>query len=321
MVVQGSNSSTSTDCGVLEGSSVTGEMELALSYNMQTSSLEVTVSSCRNLTFGDVKRRKCHPYVKIYLLPEKSQSSKLKTAVKRNTTDPVYNEVLQYPIDRPLLWGRTLQASVWHSGTLKKKVFLGEVLIPLESWRFEDSSLQHFTCYPLCPKPERPEEGAVEQDNGELQVRVMFSPLTQFSGVHHSDEVNIGPHDNGQLTVLIAGAKHLTSKANTGQNTYVKGCLTLPGFRQLTMKTPVLKGKARPDWSHQLEFARITPLDLQDCSLLLELWDYAPFSLSDRPLGQVTIEKGSSWQLVLQKPNMWHDFGLSIQASVNSRKT
>ncbi|KAM6954086.1 synaptotagmin-like protein 3 [Aplochiton taeniatus] len=318
---RGSNSSTSTVCGVFEGCSVTGELELALNFNVETSSLEITVSSCSNLTFGDIKRKKCHPYVKIYLLPDKSQSSKLKTAVKRNTTDPVYNEVLQYQVERTLLGSRILQASVWHSGTLKKKVFLGEVLIPLESWRFEDGSSRRFVCYPLSPKPERPEEGAVEQDSGELLVRVMFSSLSQFSWVYHIDEVNIGPHDNGQLTVLIAGAKHLTSKANTGQNTYVKGCLTLPGHRELTLKTPVLKGKGSPEWSHQLAFASITPLDLKDCSLHLALWDNAPFSLSDQPLGQVTLEKGLSWQLVLQKPNMWHDFSLPIQASVNTRRT
>lgn len=32
-------------------------------------------------------------YVKFYVLPEKS--GKMKTTVKKNTTDPVYNEVLK----------------------------------------------------------------------------------------------------------------------------------------------------------------------------------------------------------------------------------
>ena len=36
-----------------------------------------------------------HRYVKMYLLPDKSQSSKMKTTIKRNTTDPVYDEFLQ----------------------------------------------------------------------------------------------------------------------------------------------------------------------------------------------------------------------------------
>lgn len=37
----------------------------------------------------------CFSYVKCYLLPDKSRQSKRKTAVKRNTVDPVYNETLK----------------------------------------------------------------------------------------------------------------------------------------------------------------------------------------------------------------------------------
>lgn len=128
------------------------------------------------------------------MLPEKS--NKLKTTVKKNTTDPVYNEVLkverkilfncfnqsvwccimldlirfnsvsclrfsQYHIERHLLLGKRLQASVWHSGSLKRKVFLGEVLIPLDGWRFEDKASQCINWYPLCPKVKQSRYSAV----------------------------------------------------------------------------------------------------------------------------------------------------------------
>ncbi|KAI3363696.1 hypothetical protein L3Q82_001317 [Scortum barcoo] len=176
----GSNSSISTDCSLFEGLSVAGELELAVAYNTNATCLEITVGACRNLVYGDTKKRKCHPYVKLYVLPEKSV--KMKTAVKKNTTDPVYNEVLRYHIERHLLFGKRLQASVWHSGTLKRKVFLGEVLIPLDGWRFEDRASQCFNWYPLCPKvskAENPEGGAVEQDGGDLLVRVSLSSNNQ----------------------------------------------------------------------------------------------------------------------------------------------
>lgn len=55
-------------------------------------------------------------------------------------------------MERHLLFGKRLQASVWHSRTLKRKTFLGEVLIPLDGWRFEDKASQYFNWYPLCPK-------------------------------------------------------------------------------------------------------------------------------------------------------------------------
>ncbi|XP_071006290.1 synaptotagmin-like protein 3 [Oncorhynchus clarkii lewisi] len=316
-----SASSTGTDCDLSEISSVMGELELAIAFNDLTSCLEITICGCRNLAYGDLKRKKCNPYVKVYLLPEKSQSTKLKTTVKRNTTDPIYNEVLQCQMERPLLSRSTLQVSVWHYGTLKK-VFLGEVLVPLEGWMFEESNTQGSSWYPLCPKPESPERSRVEQDTaGELLVRVKFSSMSQPSWVCHTDEVHIGPHDVGQLTVLVTGVKNLPTKANTCQNTYVKGCLTLPGSRELVLRTPVLKKKPSPEWSHQLLFSRVTHYDLQICTLELDLWNHIPFTFSDRLLGWVRMEAGSSWQLVLQMPNMWHDFSLPMQANVNSRRT
>uniref|UniRef100_A0A3Q3LD84 C2 domain-containing protein n=1 Tax=Mastacembelus armatus TaxID=205130 RepID=A0A3Q3LD84_9TELE len=148
--VQENCSSISTDCGLFDSVAVAGELELALVYNTNTSTLEITVGACRNLTYGDTKRRKCHPYIKLHVLPEKG--GKMKTTVKKNTTDPVYNEVLKYQIERHLLFGKRLQATVWHSGTLKRKVFLGEVLLPLDGWRFEDKTSKCLTWYPLCPK-------------------------------------------------------------------------------------------------------------------------------------------------------------------------
>ncbi|KAF3702979.1 Synaptotagmin-like protein 3 Exophilin-6 [Channa argus] len=155
-----SNSSVSTECGLFESVSVAGELELAIAYNANSSCLEITVGACRGLTHGDTKKRKCHPYVKLYVLPEKS--SKMKTTVKKNATDPVYNEIFKYQIDRNLLFGKRLQATVWHAGTLKRKVFLGHVLVPLDGWRYEDKSSQCFTWYPLCPKIESPDGGTVE---------------------------------------------------------------------------------------------------------------------------------------------------------------
>ncbi|KAG9344653.1 hypothetical protein JZ751_010338 [Albula glossodonta] len=151
---RGSISSLCTELGIFTcNNSVTGEIELALGYSIKTSCLEISVRACRNLAYGDPKRKKCHPYVKVYLLPDKSPNRKLKTAVKRNTTDPVFNETLeQYQIDGAWLVGRVLQASVWHAGTLKRKVFLGEVLLPLESWDFEHSTTQSTKWHLLCPR-------------------------------------------------------------------------------------------------------------------------------------------------------------------------
>ncbi|XP_068609850.1 synaptotagmin-like protein 3 [Brachionichthys hirsutus] len=165
---RGSISSVATDCGLFEGVAVGGELELAVTYNNSAACLEITVGGCRNLTYGDAKRKKCRPYVKLKVLPEKC--IKMKTAVKKNTTDPVYNEVLKYHVERHRLIGQRLQAVVWHSGTLRRKTFLGEVLIPLDGWRFDYLASRCSSWYPLCPKTKCPDGGAVEQNGGEPQL-------------------------------------------------------------------------------------------------------------------------------------------------------
>nr|XP_061842968.1 synaptotagmin-like protein 3 isoform X2 [Nerophis lumbriciformis] len=158
----GKQESIPTECGVFEGITCkSGELELAMAYNSNTSCLEITVGSCRDLPYGDTRKKRCHPYVKLLVMPPKS--NKLKTSVQRNTTHPVYNQLFKYHIERHLLPGKRLQASVWHSGTLHRKVFLGEVLIPLDGWQLEGQDFQRFNWYPLCPQQrECPEGGAVD---------------------------------------------------------------------------------------------------------------------------------------------------------------
>ncbi|XP_062415580.1 synaptotagmin-like protein 3 [Pungitius pungitius] len=173
----GSSSSISISTDLALAESTAGELELALAFNTNTSCLEITVGACRNLRYGDTRRKKCHPYVKLYMLP--GNGGKMKTSYKKNTTHPVYNEVLKYPIERHLLFGKRLQVTVWHSGTLKRKVSLGEVLVPLDGWRFEDKDSQLFNWYPLCPKAESLEGDSVDRDVGDLLVGDQFSSNNQ----------------------------------------------------------------------------------------------------------------------------------------------
>ncbi|XP_064411250.1 synaptotagmin-like protein 3, partial [Latimeria chalumnae] len=144
--------STCSESGNYDNANVTGEIELAIKYNFKSYKLEICIKSCKNLAYGEERKKKCNPYVKTYLLPDTSPQSKLKTSIKKNTMDPVFNETLKYSIERSQLETRTLQVSMWHAGTLKPKVFLGEVLIPLESWQFEENSTQSYNWYQLKAK-------------------------------------------------------------------------------------------------------------------------------------------------------------------------
>lgn len=59
---------------------------------------------------------------------------------------------LQYQVESAQLVTRRLQVSVWHLGMLARRVFLGEVIIPLATWDFEDSATQSFRWYQLRAK-------------------------------------------------------------------------------------------------------------------------------------------------------------------------
>ncbi|XP_032882260.1 synaptotagmin-like protein 3 [Amblyraja radiata] len=146
----GNISSICTVSETVDKANVTGEIELSIRYNFKALALEIFIKACKNLAPGDGKKR--NPYVKTYLLPDKSSHSKLKSSVKRNTVDPVFNETLQYTIGRRQVETRTLHVSVWYSTTFKRQLCVGQVHVPFDSWRFEDSSTQSFQWYQLQGK-------------------------------------------------------------------------------------------------------------------------------------------------------------------------
>ena len=74
---------------------VRGDVQVALFYDFRVGSLDVEVRQCRDLAPVDVKRNRSDPYVKVYLLPDKSKSGKRKTKVKKHTLNPVFEETLK----------------------------------------------------------------------------------------------------------------------------------------------------------------------------------------------------------------------------------
>ncbi|KAI4582581.1 hypothetical protein MJG53_009132 [Ovis ammon polii x Ovis aries] len=162
--------STCTEMGNFDNANVTGEIEFAIRYCLTTHSLEICIRACKNLAFGEEKKKKCNPYVKTYLLPDKSSQGKRKTGVQKNTVEPTFQETLKYQVELVQLASRQLQVSVWHLGVLTRRVFLGEVIVPLATWDFEDRESQSFRWYPLRAKAEKSED-SLPTNNGELTVR------------------------------------------------------------------------------------------------------------------------------------------------------
>ncbi|KQK78582.1 synaptotagmin-like protein 5 [Amazona aestiva] len=173
---------------------VSGEILLNINYSYKTGALNILVKSCRNLAIADERKQRTDPYVKAYLLPDKSRQSKRKTKIKSNSTNPEFNETLKYVISHTQLETRTLQLSVWHYDRFGRNSFLGEVEIPFDSWSFENRGDEWFV---LQPKMEVVTDVGL-QYKGELTVvlryippdRNLMLPLGQFQGVSNGKEVD-----------------------------------------------------------------------------------------------------------------------------------
>ncbi|KAL0622296.1 Synaptotagmin-like protein 3 [Plecturocebus cupreus] len=264
-------------------------------------------------------------YVKTYLLPDRSSQGKRKTGVQRNTVDPTFQETLQYQVAPAQLVTRRLQVSVWHLGALARRVFLGEVIIPLATWDFEDSTTQSFRWHLLRAKAEKYED-SIPHSNGELAVR---AKLVLPSGPGKLQEAQEGTEQlslNGQLCLVVLGAKNLPVRPDGTLNSFVKGCLTLPDQQKLRQKSPVLKKQACPQWKHSFVFSGVTPAQLRQSSLELTVWDQALLGMNDRLLGGARLgsQGGAAggrdacsqlklqWQKVLSSPNLWTDMTLIL---------
>ncbi|XP_055392088.1 synaptotagmin-like protein 3 [Bubalus kerabau] len=318
--------STCTEMGNFDNANVTGEIEFAVRYCLRTHSLEICIRACKNLAFGEEKKKKCNPYVKTYLLPDRSSQGKRKTGVQKNTVEPTFQETLKYQVELAQLASRQLQVSVWHLGVLTRRVFLGEVIVPLATWDFEDKESQSFRWYPLRAKAEKSEDN-LPTNNGELAVR---AKLILPAGPRELQEAPEGtgdePSQNGQLCLVVLGAKNLPVRSDGTLNSFVKGCLTLPDQQRLRLKSPVLKKQACPQWKHSFIFKGVTPSQLRQSSLELTVWDQATFGVNDRFLGGARLgskedlpggahtssQAKLQWQKVLSSPNLWTDLTLIL---------
>ncbi|XP_063773528.1 synaptotagmin-like protein 3 [Pseudophryne corroboree] len=320
--------SACTDVGSMDNDNVTGEIEFAIAYSLKTSTLEISIRACKNLAYGDEKKKKCNPYVKTYLLPDKSSLRKMKTSVKKNTVDPFFHESLKYTLERSQLETRTLQVSVWHSGTLKRKVFLGEVIIPLESWDFDDNSTQSFNWYQLKAKSKKNEEGTV-QYHGELCVRMRLEMPSVSNALQHgrhtSDGVAVKHLSIVQLHLIVKNAKNLSLRSDGFLSPFVKSCLVLPNKCELKQRTPVLRRQPCPEWNHTIIYTNVNLSDLKASRLDLTVWDQG---LTERFLCGTSISTGEEasaydghqqvhhlWEQMLSTPHEWVEETLVLQAN------
>ncbi|XP_010076065.1 PREDICTED: synaptotagmin-like protein 5, partial [Pterocles gutturalis] len=325
---------------------VSGEIHLNINYSYKTGALNILVKSCRNLAIADEKKQRTDPYVKAYLLPDKSRQSKRKTKIKSNSTNPEFNETLKYVISHTQLETRTLQLSVWHYDRFGRNSFLGEVEIPFDSWNFENQGDEWFV---LQPKVEVVTDAGL-QYKGELTVvlryippdRNLMLPLGQFQGKKSFKKEKKGDShvpSGGILEVLIKEAKNLTAVKSGGtSDTFVKGYLLPDDSKATKHKTPVIKKSVNPQWNHTFAFSGLNAKDICNVCLELTVWDKESLS-SNIFLGGVRLSTGNGvsngkevdwmdshgeeqhlWQKMIDSPGAPVEGILMLRSSMGKRK-
>uniref|UniRef100_A0A8C2U4I7 Synaptotagmin-like protein 5 n=1 Tax=Coturnix japonica TaxID=93934 RepID=A0A8C2U4I7_COTJA len=325
---------------------VSGEILLQINYSYKTGALNILVKSCRNLAIVDEKKQRTDPYVKAYLLPDKSRQSKRKTKIKSNSTNPEFNETLKYVISHTQLETRTLQLSVWHYDRFGRNSFLGEVEIPFDSWNFENQGDEWFV---LQPKVEVATDVGL-QYKGELTVVLRYIPpeinlmlpLGQFQGKKSFKKGKKGENhlpSGGILEVVIKEAKNLTAVKSGGtSDTFVKGYLLPDDNKATKHKTPIIKKNVNPQWNHTFAFSGLNSQDIHNVCLELTVWDKESLS-SNIFLGGVRLSTGSGvsngkevdwmdsqgeeqhlWQKMIDSPGTSVEGILMLRSSMGKRR-
>ncbi|NWZ01564.1 SYTL4 protein, partial [Loxia curvirostra] len=325
----GSMVSIYSEAGDFGSVAVTGGISFSLSYEQKTQTLFIHVKECRQLAYGDEGRKRSNPYVKTYLLPDKSRQGKRKTTIKRNTINPLYNELLKYEISKSLLLARTLQFSVWHHDRFGRNTFLGEAEVPLGAWNFE-SHLEEFL--PLHGKIGADAAGLL-QYKGELVVSMKYIPSAKHPGAGNGRKGKTG--EGGELQVWIKEAKNLTAAKSGGtSDSFVKGYLLPHKNKASKRKTPVVKKTLNPHYNHTFVYNGIKAEELQHLCLELTVWDREPLSSNDF-LGGVRLGVGTGmsngqavdwmdstgeelnlWQKMCQYPGSWAEGTLQLRSTM-----
>ncbi|XP_022104457.1 synaptotagmin-like protein 4 isoform X8 [Acanthaster planci] len=326
---------------------ITGDINFGLNYNYKTSVFEVKIKACRDLAPVDVKKIKSDPYVKTYLLPDKTKASKRKTFVRKGTVNPQFEMTLRYHISQSELETRTLSVTVWNNDAFGRNDFLGEVLVNMDSVNLDDYKPRW---HQLCNKSQ-PAEGAVAY-KGDLTISLMYSDtLTQEAEEKNSKKKKkkdkskklgkthpSADEGKGVLYVKVIEARNLVGVRMGGSsNPFVKGYLEPDRSKTGKHKTAVLRGTCNPRWDHVMAFENVSLKSLKERCLELTVWDHETLS-SNEFLGGTRLNLGTgeyqrklagwndatgeemkAWEQMLKTRGQWISATIILRPSMISR--
>ncbi|XP_051520285.1 synaptotagmin-like protein 1 isoform X1 [Myxocyprinus asiaticus] len=294
---------------------VSGRIQFSLQYDDKREELHVRIIRCQDL--ASARKKRSDPYVKVYLLPDNTSRSKKKTAVKRKSLNPVYDETMKYKVHRLDLQARVLSMSVWHMERMRRNVFLGEVEVRLGQW---DWSQSQPTWHTLQPRVRISPDAIISR--GTILFSVKFIPPDTEEG---------GYPLTGELHIWLREIVGLLPTKRGAPNTYVKS-VVLPDESGVSgQQTRVVRGSVNPLFNHTMVYDGFQSSDLIQACAEITVWSPQPSSC----LGGVRLSTGSGvsygqsvcwmdsteeeisvWSSVIQSPNSWVDTCLPIRTNL-----
>uniref|UniRef100_A0A3B4X7K3 Synaptotagmin-like protein 1 n=1 Tax=Seriola lalandi dorsalis TaxID=1841481 RepID=A0A3B4X7K3_SERLL len=295
---------SSGDFGLVE---VRGRIQFSLVYETQREELQVKVHRCEDI--ASARKNRSDPYVKTYLLPDKSSHSKKKTSVKKKTLSPVYDQTLRYKVRMGELRSRTLNLSVWHAEPLGRNVFLGEVEVSLGLW---DWTSTQPLWQDLQPRVHLNLDSI--SSRGTIMLSIKFIPDGfEGSGLPLTGELHIWLREAQGLLYILPDAS-----------------------RQSGQKTRVVKRSISPTYNHTMVYDGFHTSDLREACAELSVWQRE--GLKTHVLGGIRLSCGTGqsygesvswmdsteeevavWTSMIENPNHWIDMTLPIRTNLNPR--
>eukprot|EP00062_Callorhinchus_milii_P014340 gi/632963393/ref/XP_007897854.1/ PREDICTED: synaptotagmin-like protein 1 isoform X2 [Callorhinchus milii] len=321
--LSGSFLSLYSDAGDFGNVLIQGAIQFKLQYEEAKNEFQIQVAQCRGLSIANIKKSTSDPYVKTYLLPDRTQPSKRKTSVNKGTLNPVFDEILRYNINKQELFKRTLNVSVWHNDSLGRNVYLGETEVDMKNWDWKNSELEW---YDLQSKTPDISEAVVNK--GHFRVALKYVPAKSLDG---------NKPDSGEIHIWLKAAMELYPIKPGGVDSFVR-CYILPDTsKRSCQKTQVLKKTFNPIYNHTMVYDGFKMNEIMEACVELSIWHHELFS--NQFLGGIRLGVGTGfsynrradwmdsneeeialWNKMLYTPTKWVEADLPLRATMTKRK-
>ncbi|CAD6189336.1 unnamed protein product [Caenorhabditis auriculariae] len=159
-----------------------GRIELSLVYSHQDRQLSVALERALDLPpRPDGSPR--NPYVKLFLLPDRSEKSRRQSAVLAETLLPVWNDIFYYNgLTEPMVLQRVIEVTLWDYDKFGANSFLGETLVDLSSVPLDGTNL-------MCTLVDM-------DDDNPLRTRLRLRKSSYYSQYPHRPHSEMNFHYN-----------------------------------------------------------------------------------------------------------------------------